>query len=174
MKETTHYAFTLALICVISGALLAGVNSLTAPRIIARAYIEEEKGLREIFPEGVRFEPVRLKGDILYYKVYNEISAFIGAAFKVLAKGYSSNIETLVGMDKENRILSIKIINQNETPGLGSRISEPSFTEKFSHKDAHEVAEVEAITGATISSRAVIEAVKNRAQEIIVLIENEK
>lgn len=174
MKETLHYSFTLALICVIAGGLLASVNALTRPKIIAQAHLQEEQGVREVFPEGVRFEPVELQGTVVYYKVYSKINQFMGTAFKTLAKGYSSKIEVIVGMGKDGKILTMKIINQNETPGLGSRITEPSFIERFSHKDILELAEVQAITGATISSRAVIEAVRDKAEEIKELIKNEK
>lgn len=174
MKETLHYSFILAMICVIAAGLLASVNALTKPKIITQAHLQEEQGLREIFPEGVRFEPAELQGTIVYYKVYSKIDKFMGIAFKTLAKGYSSRIEMVVGMGKDGKILAMKIINQNETPGLGSRITEPPFIEKFSHKDILELAQVEAITGATISSRAVIEAVKEKAKEIKELIKNEK
>jgi electron transport complex protein RnfG len=77
-------------------------------------------------------------------------------------------------MTKDGTITAIKILNQNETPGLGARIIEPEFTRQFSNKDLSALNDIQAITGATISSRAVIEAVKKKAGEIKELIKNER
>ena len=70
--------------------------------------------------------------------------------------------------------LSGKILSQNETPGLGARVAEPAFTAAFGNKKASDLAGVQAITGATISSHAVIDSVKKRAEEIKGMIKNEK
>ncbi|PIS33386.1 MAG: hypothetical protein COT38_05675, partial [Candidatus Omnitrophica bacterium CG08_land_8_20_14_0_20_41_16] len=119
-----------------------------------------------------RFEAVEEKEEIIYYKGHNKDGKFIGAAFKAVGKGYSSTIETLVGMLKDGTIVAIKVLSQNETPGLGARVAEPEFTAQFNN--IRDLSKVQAITGATISSRAVIELVKKRAEEIRGLIKNEK
>ncbi len=174
MKETLRYGFTLAIICVVASGLLAGMNSLTKARIIAQAKAEEETALREVMPEGEHFEAVNRDEDIIYYKVSNKDGKFIGVAFKASGKGYSSTIDTLVGMTGEGKIIAIKILNQNETPGLGARVIEPSFTEGFINKNIQGLSQVQAITGATISSRAVIDSVQKKAEEIKGLIKNER
>ncbi|MFH0790260.1 MAG: RnfABCDGE type electron transport complex subunit G [Candidatus Omnitrophota bacterium] len=175
MKEIFRYGFILALICSIAGGLLSGVNFLTRQRIIAQVQAEEDASLKEVIPEAGYFDAVKSeKGDILYYKAYSRDKKLLGIAFKTSAKGYSSNIETMAGMDKTGRILAIKVIQQNEAPGLGSRISEKSFTNQFENKNIADLAGVQAITGATISSKAVIASVQNKAEEIKALIKNEK
>jgi electron transport complex protein RnfG len=174
MKEMLRYGLILGLICTVASGLLAGVNSLTKARIIAQAKAEEEASLKEVLPEAERFAEVKSEEEILYYKAYDKEAKFIGVAFKVSAKGYSSTIETMVGMTKDGKITAIKILSQNETPGLGARISEPGFTGQFSHKNISALDQVEAITGATFSSQAVIDTVKKKAQEINDLIKNEK
>ena len=166
MRETIRYGFILAIICVVASGLLAGMNSLTKLRIIAQAQTEEETALREVMPFGEYFEPVKKGEDIIYYKVSNKDNKFIGVAFKASGKGYSSVIDTLVGLARDGTITAIKIMNQNETPGLGARVAESSFTGRFSDKNIQGLANVQAITGATISSKAVIEAVKKKAEEI--------
>ena len=174
MRETIRYGFILAVICIVASGLLAGMNSLTKARIIAQAQAEENSALIEVMPQAKHFEPIRKGEEIIYYKVRDKNNKFIGVAFKASGKGYSSVVDTLVGMTQDGTITAIKILNQNETPGLGVRIAEPSFTGQFNNKNLQGLSEVQAITGATISSKAVIDSVKKKAQEIKDLIKNEK
>jgi len=165
-----RYGFILGLICVVAAGLLAGVNSLTKFKIIAQAQAEEEAGLKEVLPQALRFEPEKFGGEVIYYKGYDQAGKLTGVAFKASSKGYSSVIETMAGMLPDGTITAIKILSQNETPGLGSQVAEPEFAEQFKNQDAVELSGVVAITGATISSRAVIDSVKQKAQEIKALI----
>ncbi len=172
MKETLRYGFILAMICVVASGLLAGMNSLTKPKIIAQAQAEEEAALIEVVPQGQHFEPIKEGEDTIYYKVHNKDGKFIGVAFKASGKGYSSVMDTLVGMTKDGSITAIKILNQNETPGLGARVAESSFTGQFTDKNLGGLTSIQAITGATISSKAVIDSVQEKAKEIQKLIKD--
>lgn len=174
MKEMVRYGLTLALISILAAGLLSGVNSLTKGRILAQAQDEEQASLKAVLPNAEHFEPVKKREYILYYKASDENGRFIGVAFKADADGYSSTIETMVGMLKDGTITTIKVLSQNETPGLGTRVSEPSFTGQFSNKDIQGLNEVQAITGATISSAAVIDSVKEKTVEIQELLKDEK
>lgn len=174
MKEMLRYGLTLTLICVVASASLAVVNSLTKPKIFAQAKLEEESSLKEVLPEAEKFEPVNSGSDVIYYKAYTKDGKFIGVAFKASGKGYSSIVETLVGMKKEGEITAIKVLNQNETPGLGARVIEATFTGKFSHKNIQNLSDLQAITGATISSKTVIDSVRKKAQEIKEMIKDER
>jgi len=174
MKEMLRYGFILALICLVASASLAFINSLTKSRILAQGKVEEETSLKDVIVTGERFEPVKSGSDIIYYKAYDKDGKFLGTAFKAQGKGYSSAIETMVGMNKDGIITAIKILNQNETPGLGARVAEPEFTGQFKNKNLQNLNEVNAITGATISSKAVIDSVKKKAEEIKKLIEYEQ
>jgi len=174
MKEMVRYGMILAVICAVAAGLLAGVNSLTKPKIIAQAQAEEEASLKEVIPDAEHFEAIKSADIILYYKAYSKEKKLVGVAFKTSAKGYSSQIDTMVGMTVYGTITAIKILNQNETPGLGSRVTESGFTGQFNKKNIPDLNTVEAITGATISSKAVIDSVKNKAEEIIQLLKNGK
>jgi len=173
MKEIIRYGFILALICIVASASLAVMNSITQSRIISQAKAEEEINLKDVLAEGENFEPIKSKEEIVYYKAYNKDNKFIGVAFKTQSKGYSSTIEAMVGMTKDGTITAIKILNQNETPGLGTRVAEPSFTQRFSNKTLQDLKDVQVISGATISSKAVIDSVKKKAEEIAKLISND-
>ncbi len=82
--------------------------------------------------------------------------------------GFGGKIELIVGISIDGTLNGYKIIEQNETPGLGSKITENKFKNQFYGLDAHNSSlglskdggEIDAITGATISSRAVVEAVR--------------
>ncbi len=174
MKEMIRYGLILGIICLVASGLLAGMNSLTKARIIAQAQGEEQAGLKEVMPLAENFEEVESESkEVLYYKALDGGGRFIGVAFKASGKGYSSTIETIVGMTKEGEITSIKIISQNETPGLGTRVTEASFFSQFSKKKIEEIQQVDAITGATISSNAVKNSIKEKAKAIKELIKNE-
>jgi electron transport complex protein RnfG len=92
-----------------------------------------------------------------------------------LGQGYSSTIRTVVGVDREMSITGIKVAFQQETPGLGTRVEEVKrgqktswFQDQFKGKKieqlevvrAKDPARIEAITGATISSKAVTNSVR--------------
>ncbi|MCG8429803.1 MAG: RnfABCDGE type electron transport complex subunit G [Candidatus Omnitrophica bacterium] len=174
MKEMIRYACILAVICCLASGLLAGVNALTKPRILALAYAAQQEALAEVVEGAADFEPVASEGDeAAYYKAYDADKNLIGVAFKAEGKGYAGVIETMAGMSPDGRILAIKVMSQNETPGLGSLVTEEQFREKFKGRAAVDLAEVEGITGATISSRAVISSVQETAEKVMRLLEHE-
>ncbi|MBN2831188.1 MAG: RnfABCDGE type electron transport complex subunit G [Candidatus Omnitrophica bacterium] len=172
MKEMIKFGFILGVICIVAAGLLAGVDILTKPKILAQEKLEEESSLKAIFPSAHHFTEVKENGEIIYYKAFDSDGKFMGIAFKASGKGYAGEVKTLAGMLKNGEIVAIKILSHNETPGLGSRITAANFTDRF--KGRSDLSKVEAITGATISSRAVIDSVKKEAEEIKVKVKNEK
>lgn len=176
MKEMARYGFILALICVIAAGLLGGVNVLTRDKIANQAKTEEQIALREVMPLADRFSEVKSKtnNELLYYQAFDRQNKLIGLVFKASGKGYSSTIQTLVGIFPDDQISAIKIISQNETPGLGVRVTEDKFRSQFNHQNSLELSGISAITGATISSRAVMNSIMKKAAEIKELIKNEK
>lgn len=166
MKKILRYGFLLVLICMVAAGFSARVNSQTRVKVISQAQAEDQGSLGEVMPQAAAFKAVRSGNDIIYYQALDKDGRLIGAAFRVSAKGYSSAIESISGMLKDGTITAIKIVSQNETPGLGARVAEKQFTEQFTHKHIPDLSGVQAITGATISSQAVIDAVKAKAEEV--------
>lgn len=166
MKETLRYGLILGLICFLASSVLAVVNGITEPKIKLQKERKENLGLKEVVPQGEIFAPKFQEGKIIYYLVYNKAKRLEGFAIKTEAKGYSSNIETLAGLNLNLELGNIKLLSQNETPGLGNRISDASFLSQFKGKNLDSLAQVQAITGATISSSAVINAIKNKISEL--------
>lgn len=166
MKTIARYGFILGVICVLTAGLLAFINALTQPKIIAQSLARENQTLLEVLPQAERFDPVKSSnGEILYYKAYDLNNNLLGFALKASGKGYSSVIEAMVGITRDGKISAIKVLSQNETPGLGSRISEVPFISQFKNKDVESITQVQAIAGATISSKALIESVKSKLKE---------
>ncbi|MFH0855814.1 MAG: FMN-binding protein [Candidatus Omnitrophota bacterium] len=127
----------------------------------------EDLPLKEVLPGAASFIPVEKGGEVVYYKAKDKEGKLIGACFLATGKSYS-DINTLVGMSNDGAISAIKVLSQNETPGIGSRVTAPEFTDRF--RNIKDVSTVQAITGASVSSQAVIDAVKKKAEEIKALL----
>lgn len=74
-------------------------------------------------------------------------------------KGFAGLIGVMVGVSKDGKLLDIGITSHSETPGIGSRVAEASFTEKFKGLKAEVGVKIDSISGATYSSKGVIAAV---------------
>jgi Na+-translocating ferredoxin:NAD+ oxidoreductase subunit G len=164
MGKIIKLGVTLAIFCVISAGMLAYVFMLTGPRIEANAKASFDGSLREVLPGAESFKGISAPGaKSEIYEGYAGGQA-VGLAVKVAPRGYSSAIVMLVGVDPELRIKGMKILSQLETPGLGTNIEKPKFQKQFIGKGVKDAFEpkkdIDAITGATISSRAVCEGVK--------------
>ncbi|MCM8809586.1 MAG: RnfABCDGE type electron transport complex subunit G [Candidatus Omnitrophica bacterium] len=172
-KEILHGILVLTFISMLSGYLLAQIYSTTKPKIEEVKKQEEEKLNKELFPEGVKFEEKEVN-KIKYLSVLNENNEEIGKIFDVKTLGYGGYIYLKVGLDNENKIKRIKIKQHNETPGLGSKITNDRFLNQFIGKIKDEIylkndkidGKIDAITGATISSRAVVEGVRQIIEKI--------
>ncbi len=130
-----------------------------------------QRMLYEIFPNMTEHT---LEDDI--YMIYSN-GAEIGFAFLAVGKGYGGLIDILVGLENETTIKGVTIVSHLESPGLGARITESSFRDQFTGVNIADVAlrlnggEIDAITGASISSRAVVDAIRAAAMEKVKSLE---
>jgi len=172
-KEIIIGIIVITFICGLSGYLLAQVYKTTKPKIEETKKIEEEKLNKEIFPDGVKFEE-KEKNGVKYLSVLNEVNEEIGKIFDVKSFGYGGYIYFKVGIDNEMKIKKIKIKEHNETPGLGAKITQEGFLNQFTGKTKDEIypkkdktdGKIDAITGATISSKAVVDGVRKLLEKI--------
>ena len=106
------------------------------------------------------------------YIVFAE-EAVVGYAYLASGKGYGGYIDILVGLEDETTLRGISIIRHSESPGLGAKITENEFRDQFIGLEIDDVeleydgGQIDAITGATISSKAVADAVRTTAIEKI-------
>ena len=159
MRKILKLAMVLFIIAAISGAILGMIYTVTKEPIAKQAKMEEEKALKDIFPEATNFNLITGKDNYIYYEVYAR-NKLIGYALDASGKGFSSTIKIKVGMNLNKTIKAIRITSQNETPGLGTKIKGKKFINQFKNKSLKQLGTIDALTGATISSRAVSEAVQ--------------
>lgn len=186
MKETIKLGLILLIFTAIAGGVLALTNSFTAP-IIAEMEREESFGaFLDIFPDADDFLDVEetLLEEIVsshsrVIEVYEvvENDDVVGYALKTMSGGYGGDITTITGINADGNLRGIKVINNSETPGLGTKIEEESFSDSFVDKSSESelVAvsspaadnEVQLIAGATVSTEGVLSGV-NEARDAFV------
>lgn len=183
MKEIVKLGGLLMLISVIAATALAGIYTVTKPKIEYQKQFALEQALMTALPGAAQDAvfPVEQDGRVLYYEGYKtaEKNQLIGYAFVGQWPGYSSAIETMIGVDSTGKIIGFKVLSQKETPGLGTRTEEIKYGEsdswfqrQFLGKNAALLAvdkdggEIQSITGATISSRAVTKSVVAAFQQL--------
>ena len=155
----------ITIVVFVSVGLVTWTDSITKDKIEEQKEQEIQSMLKEMFPSMSEYT---FEDDI--YTIYSD-GAGVGYAFLAVGKGYGGDIDILIGLEDETTIKGITIISQSETPGLGSRIAESSFAIKFAGLNIGDVAlkqdggEIDGITGATISSGAVVDAVRTTAME---------
>lgn len=172
IKEKNFYPiFFITIVVLISISLLVGINNIVSPRIKAQEIEKINMLLEKIFPEIDDY----IYEDEIYFIYSNDEK--IGYAFLADGYGYGGSINLLVGIDLNFDIKGIDVISHTETPGLGSRITEDSFKQQFKGLTPDDIAlrkddgKIDAITGATISSTAVAEAIREEMLEKISIIE---
>jgi electron transport complex protein RnfG len=178
-EENTSTAYliklvaVLTVICTCVALLLAVVNSITADKIAENAANEQQKAILAIFPEGDETkEYINEAGDTAYI-VYRDGEP-IGYCVNSAGSGFGGDVNVMVGMDPTGAVCGLKIVSMSETPGIGTKVQGDSFLSQFVGQSGS--AEAAIISGATFSSRAVIEAVdKALAVEVDVydITENE-
>jgi len=173
VKLKTYFPIIfLTLVALISVSLLVGIDSITSDKIKQQEGDQVESMLTEMFTDMSKYD-LDDETDIYTIKAGETT---IGYAFLAIGKGYGGDINILVGLENKTTIKRITIITQNETPGLGTRIEDSDFTDMFAGMAIDDVGltsdggGVDALTGATISSRAVVDAVKAEALEKVALL----
>lgn len=178
MKEIIKNGLILFAITIIAGALLGLTYEVTKEPIDDAQKAKTDEALEKIFPEKTFGESMlTLSGEMSeqypyilgYYEVF-EGSETAGYAFKLVTpEGYGGDIELLVGVHADGYVTGIDIIKHSETPGLGAKAPEPEFKDQFIDKALSELTvvkspvtsdnQIQAISAATISSKAVTVAV---------------
>lgn len=176
-KDTLLNMFiAMFVICVVSGGVLGVVYNATKDPIAAAETAKKTEAIKNVLPEFNELKETMVKSaledvEIPFYLAYDANNNFIGAAVETFtSKGFSGNISLMVGILADGTVNNISVLQHAETPGLGSKMSEPSFKDQFNNKNASSFnfnvkkdgGDVDAITAATISSRAFCDAV-NRA-----------
>jgi electron transport complex protein RnfG len=171
MKEFLKLVFILFITCGLAAGSLSFINQVTREPIAAFQKQEKLEALQQVFTAATRFEektPDRL------WDAYTDQDR-IGSVILKIFPGYSGPITMVFGFDLNKKITGVRILNHTETPGLGAKIVKPEFLSQYAGKTKEELVlkkddpaagTIDAITGATISSRAVTKAVKQALTEV--------
>lgn len=178
MKQPIKYALILFLITSVCVGILGAVNEITDPIIKANEQKAEEVAMRELITEGDSFEAVEdIEESTTIEKIFiaKNASDLVGYIVKVCPTGYGGAIAMLVGIDTNGQVKGISILSHGETPGFGANCVKESFKGQFKDKQAPLVVsksasaenEIQAITGATITSDAVTQGVNTACQYVM-------
>lgn len=152
----------LLILALFFGFSLGAAQVLLEPRIRANKLSETTNCIPRLLPGALRGEK---QPDGKFLGLNNEGRA-CGWVVPVRADGFAGPIDLLLGLNsRQNRISGIYVLSLSETPGLGTRICDPEWLNQFidsSGGDSLRLGqEIDGISGATISSRAVTDAVRN-------------
>lgn len=173
-RETFTLMAKLGVICIIVSGLLAYVNSITAPVISANDQKTFEASMSEVLPNGGSFTEEKLsftpnESGVELSSIYKaENGGYVATA--VCHEGYGGDITVMVGIKDDMTVNKIKIMSLSETAGLGAKSDTPEFMNQYDGlKSGINVVKnnggsaadntISAISGATITSKAVTKAV---------------
>lgn len=177
MNRIVRMILTLTVLGLISGIALSMVSNYTDPLIEQN----QQESLREavfyVLQPTEEYEERTVDGKVVY-ESYNASGELVGYAFTASGGGYQGTIELMVGVGTElEEIKGIQILASEETPGLGGKIRGESFKSQFRglvagqdiglvKSEEPERGEIQSITGATISSRAVVDIINKELNRV--------
>lgn len=172
-KDIARTAVLLFLICAVAAGILAAVNSVTAPKIAEASAAAAEKSKAEVLPGAASFEELTLADGSVCWCGKDADGNITGYVFDTSASSYGGKVELMTGIKADGTVTGISILSINDTPGLGMNAKKEDWQQQFIGTDGDlnvvkgGIAgknEINAITSATITSKAVTSCV-NAARE---------
>lgn len=160
-KDIIKPILALTCICLVVTAVLAYINSVTAP-IIAQASEEEARqAMEEVLSEADSFSEITLKNaPETVTQIYSADNGE-GYVFMLTTKGYGGDMELICGVKQDGTIEACKTLDHSETSGLGSKTADDEYRNQYIGKSLNTLDEVDAVSGATISSTAYMGAIED-------------
>lgn len=160
-KEIIKPIVVLTCICFIVTALLAYINTVTSPIIEKSEKEAAQKAMTEVLKEADSFEQVDATNlPERVNEVYKAING-TGYVFMLTTKGYGGDMKLICGINSDGTISACDTLSHSETSGLGSKTAEEPYKNQYKGKSSDTLSEVDAITGATISSVAYKSAIED-------------
>lgn len=161
----------LTLACLLAGAVIAGTYALTAPVAAKSKIAQDNKARQGLVADAQDFKEVA--GHEGWYAAMKngQVIAYVVPAE---SKGYGGAINMLAAVSADGKVIDYAILKFNETPGLGDKADKPTFRQRFAGKTADELEvvkvpsdkNIQALTGATITSRAVTKGIKEAVEKV--------
>jgi len=187
MGDIVKIGLRLFIITAVAAFALGLTNAATAGRIEEQAAIARIEAKSQVLPQALEFQKLDIEEYADLHPMVLEVHEGTangerkGYTFRVLSRGFAQ-MELYVGIDASERISGVNVVYQRETPGLGTRATATAYTGQFDGMEARNVFElvkttpatneIQAISGATTSSAAVVNAV-NAAIEFYALLRKE-
>ena len=165
MMKSVRSILTLLLICAVMAVLMAVTNTITAPIIEQNQAAAANDALKVVMPNGQGFEKMDVSGYTLpatVTEVYSEASG--GYVFKLTTTGYSSGLVILCGVNADGTVSGATCLASTETLGY-----EKTFGENFIGKNMEGVDGVDTVSGATRTTGAYRDAMKDALNAAIIL-----
>ncbi len=164
-------AINLAITCLISGIIIAGTYTITEPAAAAQRVKAKNDAMKELVKDAENFKPIDGKEGWYAGMKGGKVIAYVVPA---QGKGYGGVIQMLAAFTPEGKALDYKVLKHAETPGLGDKMTEPKFRKQFAGKAAQDMEvvkvptdkNIQALTGATITSRAVTGGIREAADAV--------
>ena len=173
IKKAVHLGGTLLAVTAVTGLILGVVEHFTSAAIRQVELAAKNEAFKNVMPIAQTFEPVdRVENDyVLDIVQASDASGVVGWCMTVETKSYGGPLQFIAGITKDGTVKAINILNHSDTPGLGARSTEPEFYGQFTDKTqlplkvvkgaAGNPDEIAAISGATITSNAVVDGVNS-------------
>jgi Na+-translocating ferredoxin:NAD+ oxidoreductase subunit G len=163
VRDVLKLSVTLAVVGLISAALLTGINNVTAPIIAERQEAEYREALEFYFPELASFESQQIEDDY-FDLILDSSDRLIGVMSTIEQQGYDGTITYNLALDGEGKVVGMLIISHSETPGIGDVITTAEFQDQFIGKSFEDPIvpgeDVDTVSGATISTSAIINSIR--------------
>jgi len=169
VRNIIKLSLTLALVGIISAALLTAMHNVTDPIIVERREADYREALESFFPGFEEFESDELD-EGQFDLIYDQDGELMGIMATVIAMGYDGEIRFNLAVDETGEIIGVRVVAHTETPGIGDVIERDSFKEQFigkSHEDPITASEdVDIISGSTVSTVAMINSIRQTTEVI--------
>ena len=153
-----HYGSVLLAIAAVCAGLLAGVNGMTKG-VIADNKVKAENAARSAVLKAESFDESKavIVEDLKFIPGFDANGNTVGYVVVVNQGGYAANIDFSLGIGLDGKVTGLRVMNHQETPGLGAKISDPKWQEHWEGKDkSYEFTKAaDAFAGATVSPTAV-------------------
>jgi len=184
-KQSTfiNMVVTLFVITIVAGMSLGFVNEITLEPKAKAKLAKKVNGLKQVLPafdnnpvdELKLIKSEKAKDSVEMYPAFSE-GEFVGAAvIGSSEKGFSGLVKIMVGFKPNGEIQNIVVLEQKETPGLGTKMKDDKYIQQYRDKNPSEFdlkatkdgGKIDALTGATITTRAFSEAAQMAYEEFI-------
>jgi electron transport complex protein RnfG len=174
MRNTLKLGAILMVICSVAAVLLSLVYGVTSVKIAENERIANEKKRKFVMPQAIKFEEKEFDGET-YHVGLDAKGNEVGSVIKAAPRGYSGPIKMTIGLLPDGSISAVELtkLDQQETPGLGAKVARSDFKDQFKGKKADQLklkqdnGEIDAITAATITSRAATEGVREKVEKFL-------